>query len=334
MGRGMTVGEVFYSGLAFTKALMGFRTPLAVSYIITNRCNYSCAYCARWRTPLPELTTDQVRRMMDELKTLGTRFFQITGGEPFLRDDLHEVVRHGKQCGFHIGLNTNGSLLDRNPEALQYIDSVALSLDGDCTIHETVRPPGSFDTVLAAIDTLKGRGIPVQITTTLTAHNTGSVDGLVDLAAGKDVAISFQPSSPQVLSGDEDNPEAGDREEIVRALSRVAERGKEDKRVGNSAGVLRFMQMWPYSQDLTCAGGRLFYRINCDGDVLVCGRDPGEGPHPNVARDGVRQALHKVPSPKCGTCYNTTRLRVNMIYSLLTLNGKVWSKLIRGGRKP
>lgn len=330
----MTVGDIFYSGLAFVKASLGRRVPLAVSYIITNRCNYSCSYCARWRTPMPELTTDQVCRMMSELKTLGTRFFQITGGEPFLREDLHEVVRHGKQCGFHIGLNTNGSLLDRNPEALKYIDSVALSLDGGCTIHETVRPPGSFDAVLSAIDTFKEQGIPVRITTTLTAHNTGSVDELVDLAAEKDVTISFQPASPLVLSGDEENPEAGEREEIVNALTRVAERGKQDKRIANSADVLHFMKMWPSPQYLTCAGGRLFYRINCDGDVLVCGRDPGEGPHPNVARDGVRKALCNVPYPNCCTCYNTTRLRVNMLYSLMTLNGKVWGKWMRGGRKP
>ncbi|MDP7422304.1 MAG: radical SAM protein, partial [bacterium] len=82
----MRISDMFYAGSAFLRVVFFKQTiPLAVSYLITNRCNYSCSYCGRWRKKEPELATDQIIFMIDELAKLGTRFLQVTGGEPFLR---------------------------------------------------------------------------------------------------------------------------------------------------------------------------------------------------------------------------------------------------------
>lgn len=324
----MKLKDSLYAGSVIVKAaLLNKRVPLAVSYLITNRCNYSCAYCGRWKKSEPELATDQVLYMMRELGRLGTRFLQITGGEPFLREDLIAVVRAAGHQGFFVGINTNGALMGQNLEVLHYIDSVTFSLDGPAEVHEQVRPQGSFATAINAIDMARSRGVSVQINTTLTRHNTGCIDYLVDLAREKGAVISFQPASPGVLSGTGDNPVAGEREAIVEGLQRLEELQRRVSNIKNSKLVLKYMKMWPFQQGLVCAGGRIFYRVASGGDVRVCGRyrlPPGES-YPNILSHGVETALKMVQDPSCSTCYNVTRLRINLLYDLLTLHWGVFT---------
>ncbi len=325
----MRISDMFYAGSAFLRVVFFKQTiPLAVSYLITNRCNYSCSYCGRWRKKEPELATDQIIFMIDELAKLGTRFLQVTGGEPFLRPDLLPVLQAGKRCGLYIGLNTNGALISDNTSLLPYIDSITLSLDGPAEIHERVRPAGSFKTALEAIDIAQTHGVRVQINTTLTEHNTDCIDYLVDLAREKNAIISFQPASPKVLSGDKENPVAGPRQEIVRGLLRIGELRKTVPNIKNTGLVLKYMKMWPFSQGLACAGGRLFFRVASNGDVKVCGRyRPGEKERiPNILKDGVAGAIRRVQKPLCDTCYNVTRLKINLLYDLMTLNWSVLGK--------
>lgn len=317
-------------GALMGAVFLGRRTPLAVSYIITNRCNYTCAYCNRWRKKGTELTTAQIVDMFRQLKQLGTRFMQITGGEPFLRPDLLDVVREAKACGFFVGVNTNGSLMDRCPQVLDYVDQMTFSLDGPAEVHEKIRPLGSFAAAMRAIDTAQAHGVRVQINTTLTEYNTRYVDRMIDLAEERGVSISFQPASVQLLSGDADNPVAGQRAGIVEGLERIERRRKNSECIKNSKLVLKFMKRWPYRQGLSCAGRYLFYRIESNGDVMVCGRSEVQGAHPpNILEAGVKPALSRVPKPACDTCYNVTRLQVNVLFSLLRANRRVLGGLLR-----
>jgi len=307
-------------------AFFGRRFPLAVSYIITDRCNFRCAYCHRWKRDTEgELSTAEVFSVLDELRAMGTRLFKVTGGEPFLRPDLEEVVRRASECGFHVGLNTNGSLIDSAPNVLNYVNMLSLSLDGPPEVHEKIRPAGAFAAVMRAIDAARERGIGVMLNATLTRYNTHCVDYLVDLAGEKGVGIRFQPASAWVLSGTAKDPVVADREEIIRALDAVCRRARRDKQVKNWPFIVKFMKQWPRGQGITCAGGRLFCRIESRGEVLVCGRRRHpDAVYPNVRQGGVRDAFNRMALPTCDMCYNHTRLRINVLYSLLKGNRRIW----------
>ena len=127
--------------------------PLAVSFVLTNRCNYRCPYCYRYKIQSKELETKQIKEMILKLYREGMRFLQITGGEPFLRDDLKEICSYAKSLGIFVGVNTNGSLITpRTEEILAYIDSLGLSVAGPEAINDRygdrghsglhLRPPG------------------------------------------------------------------------------------------------------------------------------------------------------------------------------------------------
>ena len=86
--------------------------PYRMDLALTYRCNNACAHCynARPRN-YPELSTQEWFKILDKLWELGIPHIVFTGGEPTLRDDLPELIRHAEDNGQITGLNTNGRKL-------------------------------------------------------------------------------------------------------------------------------------------------------------------------------------------------------------------------------
>ena len=85
-----------------------YRMDLAVTY----RCNNDCAHCYNARErDFPELTTDQWKKILDQLWALGVPHIVFTGGEATLRNDLPELIAHAESNGQITGLNTNARRL-------------------------------------------------------------------------------------------------------------------------------------------------------------------------------------------------------------------------------
>ena len=85
------------------------KRPFLVIWEVTRACELVCAHCradaVHDRHPF-ELTTDEGRRLLDDLAAFGTPrpLVVLTGGDPFERDDLSELVAHGTAAGLHLAL--------------------------------------------------------------------------------------------------------------------------------------------------------------------------------------------------------------------------------------
>ena len=75
---------------------------------ITNRCNFQCTHCAfdSGILDLPELTLSELEKILRETKEIGGQRFDITGGEPLVREDVEEIIAIGKGLGYKIELVT------------------------------------------------------------------------------------------------------------------------------------------------------------------------------------------------------------------------------------
>src|ERR687897_348090 len=96
-------------------------TAHSVSWNLTQRCNLECAHCyisaSAGADTRGELTTDECRRVIDEIAAVNPNVFLIlTGGEPLLRKDIFDLATCGADKGFTVVLGTNGVLL-REPQA-------------------------------------------------------------------------------------------------------------------------------------------------------------------------------------------------------------------------
>ncbi len=172
-------------------------TPLAprreppgpvVIWNLVRRCNLTCKHCysiSADRDFPGELTTEEVYRVMDDLKRFGVPVLILSGGEPLLRPDIYAVSQRAKAMGFYVGLSTNGTLIDESRIAriaeVGY-DYVGISLDGLRETHDRFRRrPGAFDASLRAIRLCRDAGIKVGIRFTITQDNAHELPALLRL---------------------------------------------------------------------------------------------------------------------------------------------------------
>lgn len=177
---------------SLASARRGTARPLLGTLVATYRCDLACGMCD---LPLRgdrtrELDADGLKGILDAFRDLGVLGVGVTGGEPLLRRDLFEVLRHGRDKGLLMHLNTNGSLVTR--EAAQElaacgVSSVNVSLDGpDAELHDRLRGrEGSFRRVLRAVARLAavpGRPYRVALTCALGPENAASAPALLERA--------------------------------------------------------------------------------------------------------------------------------------------------------
>lgn len=159
-----------------------------VIWNLIRRCNLACRHCYSISadTDFPgELSTGQVFSVMDDLKAFGVPVLILSGGEPLLRPDIHDIAARAKSMGFYVGLSTNGTLIDdSNIRRIAGVgfDYVGISLDGIKDTHDRFRRrAGAYDRSLAAIRLCRDAGIKVGVRFTVTQDNQHDLPALLDL---------------------------------------------------------------------------------------------------------------------------------------------------------
>ncbi len=164
--------------------------PYRMDLAITYRCNNDCAHCynARERN-FPELTTDQWKRILDELWALGVPHVVFTGGEATLRNDLPELIRHAEYNGQITGLNTNARRLMNMDYVQQLVeaglDHVQITLES-CVpeIHdEMMRAKGAFKQTVAGLNNVLRSKLYVMTNTTMLKTNVSAMPATLDFLA-------------------------------------------------------------------------------------------------------------------------------------------------------
>jgi MoaA/NifB/PqqE/SkfB family radical SAM enzyme len=157
---------------------------------ITNRCNYSCSYCifSAQKKPIEgELTTSEVKSALDGLKENGFTYIKFSGGEPFVRKDIMEIISYASEIGFKSDLSTNASLITKErADALSKLDlgMVHVSVDGPTKeIHESARGPGSYSPTIAGLENLASHDIYLRIGTVIFKGNEDHLEEMVEFAS-------------------------------------------------------------------------------------------------------------------------------------------------------
>jgi len=165
-----------------------------VIWNLIRRCNLSCKHCYTTSADVDfpgELSTDEVFKVMDDLKAFGVPVLILSGGEPLLRHDIFAVARRAKDMGFYVGLSSNGTLITPdNIDAIAGIgfDYVGVSLDGMRETHDAFRRGvGSFDASLAGVRLCRERGIKVGLRFTLTQDNYADFPAMLELMEAEGV---------------------------------------------------------------------------------------------------------------------------------------------------
>jgi radical SAM protein len=165
-------------------------TPFIVIWEVTQACDLACIHCrakARpWRDPR-ELTTEEGRRLIDEIKGFGSPLFVLTGGDPVKREDLYDLIDYSVGRGLRTTVSPSVTPLLTREAIRRFKESgvsrVAISLDGSRPeIHDSFRGVmGSFSWTLKAIGDCVEERIPLQINTTVTRYNFRDLEDIASL---------------------------------------------------------------------------------------------------------------------------------------------------------
>ena len=152
--------------------------PILCNYYVTYRCNATCSFCDIWEKPSPYVEENTVRRNLEDMKKLGVKVIDFTGGEPLLHRKMPELLRMAKEMGFITTLTTNGLLYPKNAEKLKgLIDMLHFSLDSpDKEVHDKSRGVACFDHVMNSIRIAKSLGERPDILFTVFEENIDDVD--------------------------------------------------------------------------------------------------------------------------------------------------------------
>ena len=183
--------------------------PLECIFLeVTSRCNLHCAHCYLSAGSAPAedraLTHDEITKIIQRADELGAYRIEFTGGEVFVREDMHEVLEAAREAFMIVNIFTNGTLLDERRCAfladLGNISTVYISLDDiEESEHDAFRgSKGAFQRTVTGIRLLREKGMSVVLNITITKRNVSRIHEIVDFA--RDMGIGYR-IAPIVYAG-------------------------------------------------------------------------------------------------------------------------------------
>jgi MoaA/NifB/PqqE/SkfB family radical SAM enzyme len=173
--------------------------PYKVTYAVTYKCNARCTICNIWEKYVKTPQKRKEELTLYEIDALFNNFdlswISLTGGEPFLRDDLTDIVCAVEKNNPHLHLltiPTNGSLPTRILKTVEYILEeteipnvyVSVSVDGDESLHDRLRGVKGLwkkaRKTYALLNTVEHERFNVYVEYTVSKYNAGHLQCVLD----------------------------------------------------------------------------------------------------------------------------------------------------------
>lgn len=175
------------------------RMPFTIMFELTYQCNFKCPHCYLGESQdnkKKELTTNQIKKILDGLADIGVYRIGFTGGEPLMRKDIFEILDYANKKGFRFGLLTNGYFIDEKiVDKLKKtnVDKVDITFNG--IDHETFAKltgiEDSYEKVFGAINLLLKRKMQVTIKSTITGINKNQIEQIGRFAREKNIRYNI-----------------------------------------------------------------------------------------------------------------------------------------------
>ncbi len=277
-----------------------------------------------------DIETKDILKLIDEMAEEGTRRINLVGGEPLLRKDIGEIIRHIKSKGIQCAMTTNGYLVPRKIDELMQMDLICLSLDGDKDATDTNRAKGCYDKVMAAIQVLQEKKITFQVSAVLTTKSIPSFKQLLEMGKKEGFSVGFTTLIEQTIDGKKvAPPNLPSDEEYREILQKILDWKAEGYPVLFSEKVIEYARDWKrsFAQDkiigqqpdfdhITCNAGKYFGIVDVNGDVFPCPATVDVMKVENAYKVGFGAAFSAINHHNCKTCHIPCQNEFSKMYDL------------------
>jgi len=258
-----------------TARALSLGIPFSLHLDVTYRCNERCVHCYLDHDDHGEMTTDEIKRVLQQAAATGTLILTLSGGEPFLRKDFFEILTYARSLMFAVKIKTNGMLI--GPEQAErlrelHIGEVQISIYSHrADVHDAItKVGGSLDRSLKAIRFLRDQGLNTVISCPLMRANIVDYPQVQTLAAELGVKFTMDPTITPKMDGDAS---------VVKhriAQPDIARVFQDSTLVGDVNEFCR--PSGPVTDDLLesvpCSAGHTSVYVSPYGDVFPCVQFP------------------------------------------------------------
>ena len=231
------------------------KTPRSVDLSITNRCNLRCTYCSHFTGASDvdqDLPKEEWLQFFEELNRCAVMNVTISGGEPFCRKDLPELIEWIVSNRMRFNILSNGTLITDEMAAFLAstgrCDGVQVSIDGSIPMtHDACRGEGNFLRAMQGIKSLQKYNVPVSVRVTIHRKNVNDLNNIAELLLEGIGLPSFSTNSAAHMGLCRQNAEqvqltAEERTLAMETLLRLTK--KYNGRISAAAGPLAEGRDW------------------------------------------------------------------------------------------
>jgi radical SAM protein with 4Fe4S-binding SPASM domain len=249
--------------------------PLSVQLDVTYRCNERCIHCYLDHDDHGEMTTAEIRDVLDQLAEAGVFFLTLSGGEVFMRMDFFDIIEYARSLMFSVKIKTNAFMI-REKEAQRLaelmVQDVQVSIYSHRPeVHDAITLlPGSLKRTIAGIKLLRSHGVNVIIANVLMMQNLNDHAGVKELATELGAGYTIDPTITPMMDGDRSTLRLG------LGVSQLKDVFRNEDLVGD---VDEFCAPPPAVDDdvlneLPCSAGHTACYISPYGDLFPCVQFP------------------------------------------------------------
>jgi len=308
--------------------------PLIVAWV-TDRCNLRCQMCNQWKSSNPELTYQEWFSVIKSAKKLNTMHITLTGGEPFIRQDIYSIIKGANSQGISVHVCSNGTLLDQ--AAIDKLkasppNSISISLDS-CRpgIHDELRGVECFERAVSAIRLAKTiPGLKVGINHLICKKNYRDLTGMVDLARKLGVdRLNVMPIHTNLQHRNKPKEEYSgllmDKEDLPKFETEFRSFMQKSSKIQSTSksylkGIPKYFR--GRAKRIACLAGHITCAVNAQGGVSPC--DDME-PVANIRDMPLEKIWHskkfhlarKNARACTAECWDTTHANLNLLLSPL-----------------
>lgn len=261
---------------------------------VTNRCNLRCEHClvSAGEETRPETPSEKIKKAIEEAKGLGVNRVFFTGGEPFLRRDIFDLIGFvTKELKLELVILTNGTLLDESKvDKLSRIEGIVIQVSlesSEASFNDSIRGKGAHEKALKAIGMLRKKGVRTIVTSTAMKKNIKEIPKLSERLHKGDVRTHHVLWVHKRGRASE-NPIIPDNKDLIKLMNTL--KGKEIK-VDNWESYRSKVFGNRGTKVDGCNAGYTFLSIDSNGDIYPC---PSLYGHEAFRMGSIDEGLEKV----------------------------------------
>jgi MoaA/NifB/PqqE/SkfB family radical SAM enzyme len=323
------------------RSLITKKSPAYVQFYITARCNMACEQCniIFSNADAEEMNIDQIRQTAENLAKIGVCIVLLIGGEPFVRKDIHLIVKAFTDVGIHVRMQTNGIATKKALEACvkNGAHDISISLDSlEASTQETIN--GGFKKswhkaieTAAFINEIFPENGSAFFGAVLMPSNLFHIRDVVELATEIGWGVSLVPAhvsqqkDPLGFRTFDDKEYCGFSKELFPDLKLALDELKDIKRQGfnlyDSEKYLDDIYLFVTKNQVTwrernygvCDSPNLYFAIEPSGQMAPCCDYKLDGSYPTYGKDfpekyfsgEIHQAVGQYTSQCSGCLYGS-----------------------------